>query len=146
MAAAWAAKWQEWSDEARTEPQAATKTCPYCAEEIKPAAVKCKHCRTWLAPPPEPIAHLDAQAPGDIDLAFPERYGPYRRLTRTTGDAMAFGVLGGLGRFVGIDPTLLRIGYALATVFSAVIPGIIVYAMLAVIMPSDVIVKGQSVE
>jgi hypothetical protein len=27
-----------------------TETCPYCKEEIKPDAIKCKHCSSKLAP------------------------------------------------------------------------------------------------
>ena len=31
------------------KPNFATKTCPFCAEEVKAAAVKCKHCGSDLA-------------------------------------------------------------------------------------------------
>jgi phage shock protein PspC (stress-responsive transcriptional regulator) len=46
----------------------------------------------------------------------------------------------------GIDPTWLQIAYALGTLFTAVIAGVIFYGMLALIMPRDVPVKRQSVE
>ena len=55
---------------------------------------------------------------------------------------MVYGVLGGLGRFFGIDPTWLRIAFALGTLFTAIIPGIMVYVILALLIPSDVHVKG----
>ena len=40
--------------------QHSTARCPYCHEEIRPAAKKCKHCGEWLTPemreprPPSP--------------------------------------------------------------------------------------------
>ena len=52
-------------------------------------------------------------------------------------DAMAAGVLSGLGHFFGVDPTWLRIAYALATIFTAIIPGIAAYAILALVIPGD---------
>jgi phage shock protein PspC (stress-responsive transcriptional regulator) len=146
MASAWKSIWQDGADGAEKPTEVATKTCPYCAEQIKPAAVKCKHCRTWLAPPPEPFAYFDAPAPSYNDPTFGGGYPRSVRLTRSTADAMACGVLGGLARFVGVDPTWLRIAYALGTFFTAFIPGIVVYGMLALIIPSDAPAKGQGAE
>jgi phage shock protein PspC (stress-responsive transcriptional regulator) len=141
MAAAWASMWEDGPGAAQAQPgtDEASKTCPFCAEEIKPAAIRCKCCETWLAPPPEPFAHV-------YDHPYSESYAPPHRLTRSTRDAMVYGVLSGLGRFFGIDPTWVRIVYALGSLFTGILPGIIVYAILAFIIPRDVPLKGPAVE
>ena len=48
---------------------------------------------------------------------------------------MIAGVCGGIARYFGIDPTLVRVGYVVLSVFSAAFPGLLLYIILAIIMP-----------
>lgn len=54
---------------------------------------------------------------------------------RRSNNRIICGVCGGLGEYFGIDPTIIRIIYALVTIFSIGIPGILAYVILMVIMP-----------
>lgn len=47
------------------------------------------------------------------------------------------GVCGGIANWLGWDPTIVRLAYLLISIFSAGFPGIIVYLILWVIMPSE---------
>jgi phage shock protein C len=138
MASAWSCLWQDAAKgpEAEQATATTTKTCPYCAEEIKQAAIKCKHCATWLVPVPDSAGSEFMSGQGEKESVFRKAYAPHR-LTRSTADAMGAGVLSGLGHFFGVDPTWLRIAYTVATIFTAIIPGIALYAIMALIIPRD---------
>lgn len=49
---------------------------------------------------------------------------------------MLAGVCGGIADFFEIDSTLVRVGYVILSCFSAAFPGLLLYIVLAVIMPS----------
>ncbi|MBU4485855.1 MAG: PspC domain-containing protein [Candidatus Delongbacteria bacterium] len=59
------------------------------------------------------------------------------RLTKSKKNSMFFGICGGIAEWIGWDPTLVRIAYVLASIFSAAFPGILIYIMLIFIMPDD---------
>lgn len=61
-----------------------------------------------------------------------------KRLTKSNTHKMLSGVLGGIGEYFGIDPTLVRVGYATLTVFSAGFPGLLLYIVLALIIPKQI--------
>ncbi len=61
--------------------------------------------------------------------------GPPRRITRSRDDRMVAGVCGGVARYFGWDPTLVRVLYVVASVVSAAFPGILVYIVLWIVMP-----------
>ncbi|NCW26775.1 MAG: PspC domain-containing protein [Verrucomicrobia bacterium] len=55
-------------------------------------------------------------------------------LMLSNNNRMIAGVCGGLAEWLGWDPTLVRILYAILTVFTA-FSGLIVYLLLWIIMP-----------
>ncbi len=70
-----------------------------------------------------------------------------KKLRRSRQQNMIAGVVGGLAEFFDLDVTVLRIIYALVSLFSGAFPGIIVYLILWVIMPledEDNRIVGQS--
>lgn len=56
-------------------------------------------------------------------------------LHRSRSNQMIAGVCGGFAKWLGWDPTLVRIGFVLISVLSAAFPGILVYLVLWLVMP-----------
>lgn len=59
-----------------------------------------------------------------------------KKLCRSKTDKKIAGVCGGIAQYFGIDATLVRVGFVLLTL-PGVIHGVIVYAVLAVVMPEE---------
>lgn len=59
-----------------------------------------------------------------------------KRLTRPQNNKMLAGVCAGIANYFGLDPTLIRVAYALLTVFTA-FAGVIVYLLLWLIIPEE---------
>lgn len=59
-----------------------------------------------------------------------------KRLYRSRTNTVFCGVCGGLAEYFDLDPTLVRLGYVLLTIFTA-FSGLIVYIVAALIMPLE---------
>jgi phage shock protein C len=58
-----------------------------------------------------------------------------KRLIRLQDDRMIFGVAAGLARYLNIDPVIIRLLFVLLTLAGG--HGILIYLVLAVIMPQE---------
>ncbi len=90
-----------------------SKLCPYCAEDVRAEAVKCKHCGSFLA----------ARRSGADWF-------------RTSDDRMVAGVCGGLAIQFGVPTAIVRLAFVLMTIFMGGV-GVVIYAVLWVVMPLD---------
>ncbi len=57
-----------------------------------------------------------------------------KKLYKSASSRMLCGVCGGLGEYFNIDPTLIRLGWA---IFACTGTGILAYFVAAIIIPSD---------
>jgi phage shock protein PspC (stress-responsive transcriptional regulator) len=58
-----------------------------------------------------------------------------RRLTRSRADKFVGGVAGGLGAYFDVDPVLIRVVFAVSTLFSGA--GLLAYLVLLAVLPQD---------
>ncbi len=58
-----------------------------------------------------------------------------KKLYRSEENKVVSGVIGGIGEYFDVDPVILRLGWLLVLVITAVIPGIIVYFIATFVVP-----------
>ena len=57
-----------------------------------------------------------------------------KKLYRSRENKVLAGVIGGIGEYFDVDPVILRIAWIFIVVFTALMPGIIVYLLAIVII------------
>lgn len=63
-----------------------------------------------------------------------------RRLTRSRGDRMLAGVLGGLASYLDTDPALVRIAYVLVALVTGFWFALVAYVVAAILLPEEPLV------
>lgn len=58
-----------------------------------------------------------------------------KKLYRSKDNKIIAGVIGGIGEYTDIDPTILRLFWLILTMFTGFLPGIIVYFFSLLIVP-----------
>ena len=60
---------------------------------------------------------------------------PVKRLYRSRNDKIIAGVCGGIAAYSRIDPVIIRLAWALITLFSLLFVGIVVYLICWIVIP-----------
>ncbi len=90
------------------------------------AAVKCQRCQREVPADSRFCPVCGARVTG----------GPKKLHRRRDTEKLA-GVCSGLADYFDIDPTLMRVVYLVATFFTGVLPGLVLYLILAIVIPAE---------
>ncbi len=60
-----------------------------------------------------------------------------KRLYRSVDERKLAGVCAGIGDYLDLDPTVVRVVFLLGTIITGFFPGILIYFILALIMPEE---------
>jgi phage shock protein PspC (stress-responsive transcriptional regulator) len=86
-------------------------------------------------PPPQPPPQ-----PPEPERPEPPPAAAQRRVLRTREDRVVAGVAGGLGRYLGVDPVLIRIALVVLTFFGGA--GVLLYLAAVLLIPNEDDVPG----
>ena len=89
--------------------------CNYCGKSIQDDANVCAYCGRRIG----------------VSGA------PRKRLLRSRANRKVAGVCAGLADYVDMDQTLMRLLWAVITVMSGIVPGIIAYLVAWIVMPEE---------
>lgn len=59
-----------------------------------------------------------------------------KKLYKSDDNKIFTGVLGGIGEYYSIDPTILRLGWIVISMLTGFFPGVIAYILAALITPT----------
>jgi len=68
----------------------------------------------------------------------------YRKLYRSRKQRLIAGVCGGLGEYFGIDPTLMRLIFIVAGLFSGGLLVVIAYLIFMIIVPEEPLAQPEA--
>lgn len=88
--------------------------CNACGKMIGEDARYCAYCGTFVGHLPSP-----------------------RKLMRMRSNRTIAGVCAGMGPYLNIDVTLVRLIWVLVVIFSGIFPGVLVYALAWIIIPEE---------
>ena len=95
----------------------------------------------------EDVARFCSQCGTATPAAAPKTFDSsaagYRPLVRSRGDRWISGVCGGLARYWGLDPALVRILF-IALALCPVLPAIIPYIVCWIVMPQEPETQGSA--
>jgi phage shock protein C len=62
-----------------------------------------------------------------------------KKLTRSKTDRMISGICGGLAKFTGMDSSLVRVAAVVICFVTALIPVLVIYAVMWIIVPEEIL-------
>jgi phage shock protein C len=66
----------------------------------------------------------------------------HKKLYRSSTNKVISGVFGGLGEYLNIDPTILRLAYVLLAIMTGFFPAFVAYIIAVVIIPEQPFVRA----